>query len=94
MGGAALAARGSGRRAIAKLYWPTYFTMHAPRGVRDVDDVLALRFETREPDDDEVDTAPAVGVLGGLTVLRIVRVLAPNPDVYTLEGTNTWVVGE
>jgi glyoxylase-like metal-dependent hydrolase (beta-lactamase superfamily II) len=27
-------------------------------------------------------------------VLRIVRVLAPNPSVYTLEGTNTWVVGE
>lgn len=27
-------------------------------------------------------------------MLRIVRVLAPNPDVYTLEGTNTWVVGE
>jgi glyoxylase-like metal-dependent hydrolase (beta-lactamase superfamily II) len=24
---------------------------------------------------------------------RIVRVLAPNPSVYTLEGTNTWVVG-
>lgn len=27
-------------------------------------------------------------------MLRIVRVLAPNPSVYTLEGTNTWVVGE
>jgi glyoxylase-like metal-dependent hydrolase (beta-lactamase superfamily II) len=26
-------------------------------------------------------------------MLRILRVLAPNPDVYTLEGTNTWVVG-
>jgi glyoxylase-like metal-dependent hydrolase (beta-lactamase superfamily II) len=25
--------------------------------------------------------------------VRIVRVLAPNPDVRTLEGTNTWVVG-
>ncbi|HEY2803010.1 MAG TPA: MBL fold metallo-hydrolase, partial [Actinomycetota bacterium] len=24
---------------------------------------------------------------------RIVRVLAPNPSVYTLEGTNTWIVG-
>lgn len=27
-------------------------------------------------------------------MLRIVRVLAPNPSVYTLEGTNTWIVGE
>jgi len=26
-------------------------------------------------------------------VLRIIRILAPNPSVYTLEGTNTWVVG-
>jgi glyoxylase-like metal-dependent hydrolase (beta-lactamase superfamily II) len=27
-------------------------------------------------------------------MLRILRVLAPNPSVYTLEGTNTWIVGE
>jgi glyoxylase-like metal-dependent hydrolase (beta-lactamase superfamily II) len=26
-------------------------------------------------------------------VIRIERVLAPNPSVYTLEGTNTWIVG-
>jgi glyoxylase-like metal-dependent hydrolase (beta-lactamase superfamily II) len=27
-------------------------------------------------------------------MLRIIRVLAPNADLYTLDGTNTWVVGE
>jgi len=26
-------------------------------------------------------------------MIRIERILAPNPGVYTLEGTNTWVVG-
>ena len=27
-------------------------------------------------------------------MLRILRIKAPNPGVYTLDGTNTWIVGE
>jgi glyoxylase-like metal-dependent hydrolase (beta-lactamase superfamily II) len=26
--------------------------------------------------------------------MRVVRILAPNPSVYTLEGTNAWIVGD
>ena len=36
-----------------KLYWPTYFTMTRLVECERADDVLALRFETREPTDHE-----------------------------------------
>ncbi|MEO8477818.1 MAG: NUDIX domain-containing protein [Actinomycetota bacterium] len=41
-----------------KLYWPTYFTMLRLATCETVDDVLALRFETREADEAEVDSLP------------------------------------
>ena len=41
-----------------RLYWPTYFTVRAISGCRTVDELLALRIETREPDDDELERHP------------------------------------
>jgi 8-oxo-dGTP pyrophosphatase MutT (NUDIX family) len=41
-----------------KLYWPTYFTVRALASCRRTDELLALRIDTREPDDGEVDRLP------------------------------------
>jgi 8-oxo-dGTP pyrophosphatase MutT (NUDIX family) len=41
-----------------KLYWPTYFTMLHLAGCRSVDELLTLRIETREPDDEELEQLP------------------------------------
>src|SRR2546426_545051 len=38
--------------------------------------------------------ACTLGLRAGMTVLRIERILAPNPGVFTLEGTNSWIVGD
>jgi 8-oxo-dGTP pyrophosphatase MutT (NUDIX family) len=45
----------AGRR---KLYWPTYFTVSALARCENVDELLALRISTREPDDDELERLP------------------------------------
>ncbi|WP_128375328.1 MBL fold metallo-hydrolase [Streptomyces cavernae] len=37
---------------------------------------------------------PRGGVLSGPATVRAVNVLAPNPSVMTLDGTNTWIVAE
>ena len=41
-----------------KLYWPTFFTMTHLAACASVADLLALRFETREPTDDDVERLP------------------------------------
>jgi 8-oxo-dGTP pyrophosphatase MutT (NUDIX family) len=46
--------RGERRR----LYWPTYFTVSALAACERVEDLLALRIETREPLEDEVTGLP------------------------------------
>ncbi|HEV8564062.1 MAG TPA: NUDIX domain-containing protein [Actinomycetota bacterium] len=38
-----------------RLYWPTYFTMRALATCLTVADLLALRLDTREPDDQELE---------------------------------------
>jgi 8-oxo-dGTP pyrophosphatase MutT (NUDIX family) len=45
----------AGRR---KLFWPTYFTVDAVARCGSVDELLALRITTREPDDDELERLP------------------------------------
>jgi 8-oxo-dGTP pyrophosphatase MutT (NUDIX family) len=41
-----------------KLYWPTWFTVTELARARTVDELLALRIDTREPDDIEVERLP------------------------------------
>ncbi len=40
------------------LYWPTFFTVNELAACASVDDLLGLRIETREPDDDELERLP------------------------------------
>lgn len=41
-----------------KLYWPTYFTIRAVAECSAVSDLLELRLQTREPDEDEMQRLP------------------------------------
>jgi 8-oxo-dGTP pyrophosphatase MutT (NUDIX family) len=47
------------RDGARRLYWPTWLTVVELAACADVDQLLALRIETREPDDDEVASMPA-----------------------------------
>lgn len=42
-------------KGLRKLYWPTWFTVTRLVTCATVADVLALRIETREPDDEEIE---------------------------------------
>jgi 8-oxo-dGTP pyrophosphatase MutT (NUDIX family) len=42
-----------------KLYWPTWFTVSELAACTSTETVLALRFDTREPDDDEIAAMPS-----------------------------------
>lgn len=46
------------RGGLRRLYWPTYFTVAAIAPCKNVADLLALRIETREPDEDELARLP------------------------------------
>jgi 8-oxo-dGTP pyrophosphatase MutT (NUDIX family) len=46
------------RTGARKLYWPTYFTLQAIAPCEHVADLLALRIDAREPDEDEVERLP------------------------------------
>ena len=50
-----LADHAAGQR---KVYWPTYFTLTNLERCRSVSELLALRFETAEPTDDDVAALP------------------------------------
>lgn len=45
-------------REERKLYWPTFVTVRHLAGCGSAPHVLALRFETREPNDEEIATLP------------------------------------
>jgi len=46
------------REQRRRLYWPTYFTVEALATCASVDELFALRIQTREPDEDELERLP------------------------------------
>lgn len=46
------------RAGACRLYWPTYFTVRTLASCAGADELLSLRFETREPDEDDLARLP------------------------------------
>jgi 8-oxo-dGTP pyrophosphatase MutT (NUDIX family) len=46
------------KAAACRLYWPTYFTVRTLARCASADELLSLRFETREPNEDELARLP------------------------------------
>jgi 8-oxo-dGTP pyrophosphatase MutT (NUDIX family) len=43
---------------VARLYWPTFFTVRRLAACSNADELMRLTFETREPDEDELARLP------------------------------------
>ena len=94
VGGAAAAPRRAGRRATASSTGPPTSRCCTSRSARPSTTCSRCGSRPASPTRPRWTRSAVARCSGRTDVLRIVRVLAPNPDVYTLEGTNTWIVGE